>query len=263
MKRSLSSQLFRSPDPPGPPHRIHDPLRPLANLVNLTATVTDGTLQDMSTVAPYEIGPPLRPRIDQDNGFLDAFPRRPSTAADRIKFAGWAAFLEAAEAGQNVPFVPHNDLPDALAAYRHFLYGKGADRTFSYERYVASDASGRTTLNSAIADVRCGVERLALTLAIGAPPSFQFRSGPITCGDDNDPLLSLLFPYPATENWQKAIGGHIIWFSGLATLTGTIPQRSYSVMLTIHVEDRYNFKPDGPLRAPPGSERLRTVAEPR
>ena len=109
---------------------------------------------------------------------------------------------------------------------------------------MASDASGRTTLNSAIADVRCGVERLALTLAIGAPSSFQFRSGPITCGDDNDPLLSLLFPYPATENWQKAIGGHIIWFSGLATLTGAIPQRSYSVMLTIHVEDRYNFKPD-------------------
>ena len=38
-----------------------------------------------------------------------------------------------------MPFIPHHDLPDALAAYRHFLYCKGADRTFSYERYVASN----------------------------------------------------------------------------------------------------------------------------
>jgi hypothetical protein len=213
-------------------------------LLGLTANATDGTLASMQTVALYEIGPPLRPTIDQDNGFLERFARRPPTAGDRLKFAQWAAFLEAAEAGQNVHFVPHNDLPDALAAYRHFLYGKGADRTFSYERYIASDASGRTTLSNAIVDVRCAVENLALTLAIGAPPTFQFRSGPITCGDDEDPVLSALFPYPATENWQKAIGGHHIWFSGLATLTATIPQRSYSVMLTLHVEDRYNFNPE-------------------
>jgi hypothetical protein len=158
-------------------------------------------------------------------------------------FAGWAAILEAGEAGQRVPFVPHNDLPDALAAYRHFLYGKGADSTFSYERYVASDTSGRTTLNNAVLDVRRGVENLARTRLAGAPPSFQFRSGPIRCGDKNDLDLLTLFPYPATENWAKAIGGHVIWFSGLVTLTGSIPEQSYTVMLTLHAEDRYNFNP--------------------
>ena len=210
----------------------------------MTASTTDGTLATMPTVTRYEIGPPLRPTIDHDNGFRGKLAARPPTAADRVKFAQWAAFLEAAEAGQNVPFVPHNDLPDALAAYRHFLYGKGADRTFSYERYVAGDPSGRTTLNSAILDVRLGVENLAFARPVGAPASFQFRSGQITCGDDKDLLLSALFPYPATENWQKAIGGHHIWFSGVATLTGTSPQPSYSALLTLHAEDRFNFNPD-------------------
>ena len=196
----------------------------------------------MPTVAVYEVGPPLRPTIHHDNGFLDDFPRRPPTAADRVKFAQWAAFLEAAEAGQNVPFVPHNDLPDALAAYRHFLYGRGADRTFSYERYVANDASGRTTLDNAVLDLRRGVEDLVPTRAIDAGPSFQVRSGPIPCGS-SDPDLASLFPYPATENWQKAIGAHVIWVSGLVTLTGAFPRRSYTAMFTVHAEDRYNFNP--------------------
>ena len=81
---------------------------------------------------------------------------------DRAKYAEWAALLEAAEAAQGIPLIPHNDLPDALAAYRHFLYGKGADRTFWYERYVASDASGKTTLANAILDLRRGVRKTAL-----------------------------------------------------------------------------------------------------
>lgn len=126
--------------------------------------------------------------------------------ADKAKYAQWAALLEAAEAAQGIPLIPHNDLPDALAAYRHFLYGRGADRTISYERYVASDRSGKITLDNAILDLRRGVEELADGLAVGAAPSFSVSSGPIPCGS-SDPDLADLSPIlrPRTGRRRSAL----------------------------------------------------------
>jgi hypothetical protein len=199
----------------------------------------------MATVATYQIGPPGRPSIYHDNGFLDRFSRRAPTMADRAKYMEWAALLEAAEVAQRVPLIPHNDLPDALAAYRHFLYGKGTDRTFSYNRYVASDISGSTPLNNAILDFRYGVESLAIPRPVGSATSFQVTSGSIPCGS-NEPDLSDLFPYPATENWQKALGSHMIRLSGSVTVSvsGSGTNRGYEVLMTLYAEDQYNFNPD-------------------
>jgi hypothetical protein len=196
----------------------------------------------MATIATYKIGPPLRPSIHHDNGFLDRFAQRLPTMADKTKYAEWATLLEAAEAAQRVPLIPHNDLPDALATYRHFLYGKGRVRTFSYERYVSSDMSGKITLDNAILDLRRGVEKLATGRPIGAEPSFEVVGGPIPCGS-SDPDLADLFPYPATENWQKALGSHVIWLSGHVTVSTMAGQLSYVVFMTLHAEDRYNFNP--------------------
>jgi hypothetical protein len=162
--------------------------------------------------------------------------------ADKAKYAQWAALLEAAEAAQGVPLIPHNDLPDALAAYRHFLYGRGTDRTFSYERYVSGDISGKVTLDNAILDLRRGVEVLAAGIAIGAEPSFSVTGGPIPCGS-SEPDLADLFPYPATENWQKALGSHVIWLSGSARFSTLAGRRTYVMSMTLHAEDRYNFNP--------------------
>jgi hypothetical protein len=194
----------------------------------------------MATVATYQIGPAIRPAIRHDNGFLDRFARRQPTIADRAKYAKWATLLEAAEAAQSIPLIPHNDLPDALAAYRHFLYGKGADRTFSYERY--GDASGKTTFDNAVLDLRRGVEDLAAGLGVGAEPSFSVTGGPIPCGS-SDPDLGDLFPYPATENWQKALGSHVIWLSGSARFSTLAGRRIYVMSMVLHAEDRYNFNP--------------------
>jgi hypothetical protein len=150
--------------------------------------------------------------------------------------------LEGAEAVQGVPFVPHNDLPDALAAYRHFLYGRGTDRTFSYERYVAGDGSGKVTLDNAVLDFRRGVEELANGRSVAAPSSFQVTGSAIPCGSD-DPDLGALFPYPITENWQKAIGAHWIWLSGSVTVGKSGLDPSFVAQMTLHAEDRYNFNP--------------------
>ena len=143
---------------------------------------------------------------------------------------------------QGVPFVPHNDLPDALAAYRHFLHGGGTDRAFSYERYVTNDLSGKITLDNAILDFRRGIEELSTGRSATAPLSFQVTGSAIACGSD-DPDLGALFPYPATENWQKAIGAHFIWLSGTVMIGMLGIDRSFVTQMTLHAEDRYNFNP--------------------
>lgn len=191
------------------------------------------------TIATYKLGPPTRPNIHHDNGFLDQFKMRAPTADDRIKFSKWAGRLELRESAQHLPFV--NDLSDALAAYRHFLYGNGKDRMFSYERYVNSDAGGRVTLTNVIADAREGAEQLyAANFASKSPVQFQMTSSAIAAGGPNVSL-----PYPRTENWQKAIGAHNLWISAdvqaTLSLPGNLPR--FTMQMTLHVEDRYNFNP--------------------
>ena len=108
---------------------------------------------------PYRIGKPTRLDIKHDNGHLDRFPKREPTAYDRLQLAKWIAMLEGSEAlcnaqtGKIMPQCHGEDLADANAAYRHFLFGKGADRTILYERFVENDASGKTLLPNLINDL--------------------------------------------------------------------------------------------------------------
>ena len=187
----------------------------------------------------YHVGRPRRPEIRHDNGFLDRFPRRAPTAADRRRYAGWRGRLELAESIQGVPGVPKNDLPDALAAYRHFLTGRGAARTFSYERYVANDASGRTTLQWAILEAMGAAYELHLMEVPVDGGRFNFTGSAIPCGN------SSALPYPATENWQKAIGAHVIWISGDVVVARDTPTGTprFTLTFVLHAEDRYNFNP--------------------
>jgi hypothetical protein len=97
--------------------------------------------------------------------------------------------------------------------------------------------------------------------------TYQIRTGVIsvTSGDAR-------YPYPATENWQKALGAHSIWIEAAVTVTvsqlhdsneappppagvaepGTLSStaagpptftRHFHVEMTIHEEDMYNFNP--------------------
>ena len=193
------------------------------------------------TYARYFVGLPRRPEIRHDNGFLDVFPRRRPTPADRRRFAAWGGVLEAAEGAQGVPGMPKNDIPDALAAYRHFRNGRGAARTFSYERYVANDASGRTTLRSAILEAMGAAYDLHRGQVPVGNGSFKFTGSAIACSNS-----STTFPYPATENWAKAIGAHSIWISGDVVVTRDLPDGipNFTLTFVIHAEDRYNFNPE-------------------
>lgn len=195
------------------------------------------------TIAQYSIGPPKRPNIHHDNGFLDFFPHREPGIADYKEYAKWIGILEAGEAGQGVPMVPHNDIPDGLAAYRHFLFGKGADRVYSYERYVANDPSGSLTLSNAIRDVQQGAELLYTQNFNGQTQlHFQMTGSAIAVGSNKQWYVHL-FPYPRTENWQKAIGAHVIWTSAEVDVEIQNSTPQFTMLMTLHTEDRFNFNP--------------------
>jgi hypothetical protein len=176
----------------------------------------------------YRIEDGVSPVIKHDAGFLGRFSPEKPTSLDRLQLAAWRAKLEGAEALRP-------DLADATAAYRHFLDGNGADRQISYERYVGSDPSGQKTLTSILNDFKhhasvIGVDR----------EDFEITSDPYALGSD-----SSFFPYPATENWQKAIGAHFGWVTAKVHVhTDKADLKDVFVAeVVIHIEDKYNFNP--------------------
>ena len=186
----------------------------------------------------YKICPPTRPNINHDTGF-SKFPKLEPELDDYWKLLKWKAMLEGAE-------TLRPDLSDGVAAYRHFHEGNGAARIFSYERYVNNDESGKITLRNAILDAQHAA--IELWKKNTKRLNFQFTGPQIPCGS-NSPKLSnvgIKFPYPATENWQKAIGAHIIWLSGDVEVIGaqgvSTPPK-FKMNLVLHAEDQYNFNP--------------------
>ena len=185
------------------------------------------------TVATYSIGRPSRPRIQHDNGFLDICTVSSPGLTDYLILGAWEVAYEGADT-----FMGH-DLSDALAAYNHFLHGEGQDRTFDYERYIANDSSGPTTLQSVIADAQLGAEELVRSRFRSETEDFDFEmtSTAISAGSTSG------FPYPDTENWQKAIGGHVLWVSADVFVRQNLGPAQFEMDMTIHIEDRYNFNP--------------------
>ncbi|MDQ3061591.1 MAG: hypothetical protein M3R14_01850 [Acidobacteriota bacterium] len=237
--------FWRDPDKPSP-----TPQTP-----NLTSSGS-------GTDTTYRIGDPTRPNIQHDNGFLQNpnDPNDPNPIPtvepsqsdidfynDQLSQVTWAQRVD----NFNIPFRDEDDkarrLEDGIEAYRHFLEGNGADRNFSYDEFVSEDPSGQAILDNAIADTQRGAEDLYNQMIADDPSlagqtiTFDVTSGVITVGGTDG------YPYPETENWRKAIGGHPIWNS--ATVTVTPPSEAggkpeFSMEYTLHAEDRYNFNPE-------------------
>ena len=54
------------------------------------------------------------------------------------------------------------------------------------------------------------------------------------------------YPYPDTENWQKAIGGHAVWSEASVTVSvdPATNRRQFEIDLVLHADDMYNFDPE-------------------
>jgi hypothetical protein len=186
----------------------------------------------------FTIGAPTRPSITHDNGFLDAFDEvtgigderykeRAPTLSDYASRIYWLTKLEGAR-------LLRPDLHDATDAYDHFLNGFGSDRTFNYDSYAEDDSSGASTIHDAILHT---VKQAEVLCPVGGTVNITSRA--FTTGSSGP----FSMPYPATENWQKAIGGHTIWLSATVTSVRFGDQLGYTMTFTLHAEDRYNFNP--------------------
>lgn len=174
----------------------------------------------------YQLGSPIRPStIHHDNGFL-ALGATVATFSDYISYAKWQIKVDVAS-------YIRPDLTDATAAYQHFLTGNGLSRTFSYERYVLMDQSGKKALESAILEAKLVAYYFWM---FSAGTAYAFTGPAISSGSKE-------YPYPATENWQKAIGGHVIWLSASVKVDEKKKDPKFDMDLVLHAEDRYNFNP--------------------
>lgn len=206
----------------------------------IPGNVTNGSYvsSTVDTKGLYKIGAAVRPHIVHDSGF-SKFPKLSPELSDYWALLKWRSMLEGAE-------TLRPDLSDGVAAYRHYLDGKGKPRQFSYERYVNSDNSGRMTLRNVILEAQDAAMKLWKDNK--KPLKFSFTGPPIPCGatDAKLPNIRRSFPYPATENWQKAIGAHVIWLSGDVTVRifpGTTLPPEFKMNMVLHAEDQYNFNP--------------------
>lgn len=197
-----------------------------------------------------------KPTIFHDNGFLqnpddpkDPIPieTREPTREERKFYLEQIAKVYGLDGADDI--LPGDDfsgrimnLDDALEAYKHFLTGDGEDRYFDYDKFLDNDYSGKIVKYNANLDARVAAEQLynkavaSGDVSSNEPYSFSFTSDVLKVGGNGR------YPYPDTENWQKAIGGHPLWTETKVTF---IPQADGSVIAeattNLNVEDRYNF----------------------
>lgn len=190
----------------------------------------------MATKGTYAYNSDARPAISHDNGFLDKFAPREPTLEERAQYQLWRAKLEVGEAVQGMPFAP--DLPDALAAYRHFMGASGNPRDVNIERYFQYDPSGKTTLRNVGIEAQNAAYDMYKKRFSGESASYFFAGSALSAG-----ASSVYFPYPATENWQKAIGAFKFWLTGSVDVEAIDKKLHFDLVFTFHMEDMYNFNP--------------------
>lgn len=166
------------------------------------------------------------PTISHDNGFA-GFPKESPTPKDVADYLYWKAKAYLAR-------ILRPSLDDGVEAYLHYLDATGTDKNFSLQEFFDEDASGVTMRDNAIAAIKLASENL---LPYAGERDISMSS-PFFVTDG-----SVKYPYPVTENWQKAIGAFPFYMTGVVTAANVAGKLQYTLNLTIHAEDRYNFNP--------------------
>ena len=196
----------------------------------------NGHLQDQSDLSnpvPEPTRAPTQEEIDYYNEQLDDV-----VLGDRVSWLpldqDWIPFRDPDER-----FAWDNAIP----AYRHFLEGNGADRTFDMDDYLTSDPAGQVVEQSLLEDASTATDFALNDLAtsgdlpVGEPVAFTITSDTVTTSE-----TSIFYPYPSTTDWQRTVGGMQVWTTTDVVATrqpdGTV---DVSTSTTIHGEDRYNF----------------------
>jgi hypothetical protein len=113
------------------------------------------------------------------------------------------------------------------------------------DRFIESDKSGQTIIQSAAKNILDKARKRHNEFLINNPggdigsKSFDLRTDVIPVGSDSS------YPYPQTENWQKAIGAHFIWLEAHVNVdvNSSNKTRTFNMQMTLKMEDMYNFNP--------------------
>ena len=183
--------------------------------VNLYQFVCNSPLHmfDLYGWRTYRLGWHGEPHINFDNDF-PYDPTAKATFGDYWNWAKWKAKLNGAR------LIGH--LEDATLMYQHYLEGTGTPMTIDYLKAYREDAGIAVSVKNAVIEAQHAAENLA------KPDRREFKMSSDAGNADK---------YPTTENWQKAIGGHSLW--GEAQVYNC--EDRFSMQITIHVLDRYNF----------------------
>jgi hypothetical protein len=165
--------------------------------------------------ARYTIGDPTRPPLNFDDDFVYD-PEASAGISDYWAWNEWGMKLRGAS-------LIRPDLDDSLELYAHYRDGAGTPMTVDYEEGYREDGSIRSTVDGEIETARQWAEQIHRETG---------RTSFSMTGD-----AAQASPYPAEENWQKALGGHTIWGSGNVRVEGN----TATMDVTVHAEDRYNF----------------------
>lgn len=177
---------------------------------NVPAALTPAQAQ----VDGYQTGPAREPSVQFDEDFV--YDSASATPRDYLAAAEWQAKLSGAQ-------LLRPDLGDATRAYAHYWGNTGDTLQVNYARAFQTDSGVRSNVNAEVARTAAAVDTMAAGQGSG---TFSVTGGAHTAGT-----------YPATENWQKAIGGYQQWSSADVTVQGN----QVSMRVTVHMMDRYNF----------------------
>lgn len=193
--------------------------------VTALATLKDtptGPMPDLAPIPPpvspdgkYRIGDPKEPFLKHDDTFI--YNSKDGNFSDWLAKQKWQAKLLGGE-------YVKSDFDDATALYRHYWDNNGKKMEFDYDEAYREDKNIRNSVDSEVNRAAMAADYFART----GNTNFKITGDPNTVAGKN---------YPATENWQKAIGGHQQWSHANVRVEGN----RVTMDVTVEAQDYYDF----------------------
>lgn len=162
----------------------------------------------------FSLGPPTRPSLQWDEDFT--YNSDTPAFGDYTSALKWKAVLSGGQ------LLRSTELADGLATYAHYWSNTGDPFVIDFEKAYGDDPEIASNIDEAIRVAQLSADGYAAD----GRASFSITGNAGPAGG-----------YPATENWQKAIGAYQQWTTAHVIVTGD----QVTMTVVVHAEDYYNF----------------------
>lgn len=173
----------------------------------------------------FVICKPVQPEWEVNKQYDNGFAYDPNAKPRLDDYVNWTKWKILNEGAQYGGWIFDRYMPDAVKTYEHYRSGLDTNLEIDYGKAYREDKNIQLVVDQHIIETQQVVEKM---IEDGQKAPFSITGG----------LMSVTTPYPSTENWQKAIGGHKIWISADISVdeNGQIQMNT-----SVHEIDRYNF----------------------